>query len=66
MQGEEEHVTLVYRVEFLNDTKNITSDRVQNHSVMMIYTLNVKHQAMSFEHATNRFCTLIYVFSVYS
>ena len=56
----------MYRAEFLNDTKNRKSGHVQNHSVMMTYTLNVQASSNEFEHATDRFYTLIYVFSVYS
>ena len=68
MQGEEEHVTLiVYRAEFLNSTKNRTSGHVQNPQCdddMYIECPSIK--PMSFEHATDRFYTLIHVFSVYS
>ena len=42
------HRHLVYRAEFLNDTKNRTSGHVQNHSVMMTYTLNVQASSNEF------------------
>ena len=51
MKGEEEHVTPIdisVQGRFFNDTKNRTSGHVQNHSVMMTYTLNVQASSNEF------------------